>query len=72
MQVIEHDSGFMIIANYEDEFALWPADRKVPTGWRVIAYEKSGGEARALLDKLKAERRPALLRRLLENGRMRP
>jgi MbtH protein len=44
------DSPFLVLANDEGRYSLWPAFLDVPAGWRVAHDAASRDEARAFVD----------------------
>jgi uncharacterized protein YbdZ (MbtH family) len=59
---------FVVIANSEDEFAIWPvAGRALPT-WRRVSPIGRRTDCAAYIGAIESERRPAALRALLECG----
>jgi MbtH protein len=66
------DDLCFVIANCEDELALWPAARAIPAGWRPLRERASRERCLSFLQQLETERRPRVLRRLLEGAMVHP
>ncbi|ALX17007.1 antibiotic synthesis protein MbtH [Burkholderia cepacia JBK9] len=30
-----HDAVFKVVVNHEEQYAIWPDDKRVPEGWRA-------------------------------------
>jgi uncharacterized protein YbdZ (MbtH family) len=65
------DSRCRIIANCEDEYAVWPADARVPPSWRTLPIV-GVREQCLMFIRLMNEASSRLTRRVVEQGRMRP
>lgn len=38
----EDTTTYKVVINHEEQYAIWPADRKNPSGWRDVG--KRGGQ----------------------------
>ena len=70
--MVPSPAQFVVIANCEDELALWPATMPVPATWRVRSEICASSVARKLLQHMEQERRPHVVRRMVESGLMWP
>jgi len=61
-----------VIADCEDHYVVWPLTRPVLPGWHSINTVGTIEECRAYIRRVDDERRPDVLRRLVENGTMSP
>ncbi|MEU5778798.1 MbtH family protein [Streptomyces venezuelae] len=59
-------SAYRVVVNDEEQYALWPADRADPPGWRREGT--TGTRARCLrrIEEVWTDMRPASLRRLMD------
>jgi len=35
------EGRFVVLANDQDQYSLWPSRRKVPAGWKIVHAENS-------------------------------
>jgi uncharacterized protein YbdZ (MbtH family) len=70
--VDDSNERYAVIANCEDELAIWPSAGPPPGHWRVLALGRSRAECIGWLRQLDEEKRPHELRRILESKTMRP
>nr|WP_260859493.1 amino acid adenylation domain-containing protein [Streptomyces cupreus] len=52
----------VVLRNDEEQYAIWPADRRIPAGWRRIGVPASAGWCGSLVDRLWTDMRPASAR----------
>jgi uncharacterized protein YbdZ (MbtH family) len=63
---------WMVIANCEDECAVWAAARPVPPTWRGLGFQGERAVCEAFIEQLDAEKNAAALRKRCEQGVMVP
>ena len=68
----DDENRYVVIANCEDELAVWPASRAVPASWRTIVGGASRDRCVSFLQQLDSERRPDVIRRVLESHKVHP
>lgn len=69
---MENDDRYLVIANCEDELALWVASQEIPASWRPVAGAASRAECLAFLQRLDTERRASAIRSVLESHKVYP
>ncbi|WP_405597286.1 amino acid adenylation domain-containing protein [Streptomyces sp. NBC_01410] len=52
----------VVLRNDEEQYAIWPADRRIPDGWRRIGGPASAAECGSLVEHLWTDMRPASAR----------
>ena len=52
----------VVLRNDEDQYAIWPADRRVPAGWHQIGGPASAAWCGSLVDRRWTDLRPASTR----------
>ncbi|UUU20317.1 amino acid adenylation domain-containing protein [Streptomyces sp. DSM 40750] len=52
----------VVLRNDEEQYAIWPAGRRIPAGWRRIGGPESAGWCADLVDRLWTDMRPASAR----------
>ncbi|MEV7615515.1 MbtH family NRPS accessory protein [Streptomyces sp. NPDC089799] len=55
-------SRFLVVANDEEQFSLWEADRPVPAGWYPQGVPASREECLAHIERVWTDMRPLSLR----------
>ena len=57
---------YKVVANHEEQYSLWPADRENPLGWRDAG--KSGSKAKCLtyIEEVWTDMRPLSLRKKMQ------
>jgi len=53
---------FRVVANHEEQYSIWPADRTPPEGWRDMGQVGSKDECLAHIEKVWTDMRPLSLR----------
>ena len=56
---------YKAVINHEEQYSVWPADRKAPEGWRDEGTTGSLDEVHAYIRKVWTDLRPLSLRREL-------
>jgi len=52
----------VVLRNGEEQYAIWPADRRIPAGWRQVGGPSSRAWCEGLVDRLWTDMRPASAR----------
>lgn len=62
-----HDD-LKVVVNHEEQYSIWPTDRKNPLGWNDV--DKSGTKAECLdfIKEIWTDMRPLSLRKKMEEG----
>ncbi|MFF8935492.1 amino acid adenylation domain-containing protein [Streptomyces paradoxus] len=58
----ESDAPCVVLRNDEEQYAVWPADRRIPAGWQRIGGPESDTWCGALVERLWTDMRPASAR----------
>ena len=59
---VESAALCVVLSNDEEQYAIWPADRRIPAGWRRIGGPASAAWCGSLVDRLWTDMRPASAR----------
>jgi MbtH protein len=62
----EDDTIYKIVANHEEQYSIWPADRENPLGWRNAGESGSKTECLAYIKAVWTDMRPLSLRKKME------
>ena len=53
---------FVVVVNAEEQYSLWPAERPLPEGWRVVGEPAPREQCLDRIAELWTDMRPASLR----------
>jgi MbtH protein len=59
---------FLVVVNDEQQYAIWPADRDVPAGWRADGTAGDEQECAAHVDRMWTDMRPRSLREAMDHS----
>lgn len=59
---------FKVLLNGEEQYALWPAEREIPAGWRESGRSGTKAECLAYVDEVWTDLRPKSLRDAMGGG----
>ena len=57
---------YRVVANHEEQYSIWPADRDMPLGWRADGPEGPKAECLAYIKEVWTDMRPLSLRKKME------
>ena len=58
----EDTTIYMAVANDEEQYSIWPADRELPLGWHPVGTEGTKREVLAWIEEVWNDMRPKSLR----------
>jgi MbtH protein len=53
---------YSVVRNHEEQYSIWPVDRKVPAGWIAVGFEGVKESCLAHIKEVWTDMRPASLR----------
>ena len=56
----------VVVANHEEQYSIWLADRELPSGWQVAGPKGTRAECLAHIEEVWTDMRPLSLRRRME------
>ena len=56
---------YKVVINHEEQYSIWPADRRTPRGWRDIAKKGTRQQCFNHIEEVWTDMRPGNLRRKL-------
>ncbi len=59
---------FAVVANQEEQYSLWPAQRELPAGWRLMGKSGTKSECLAYVDAVWTEALPLSLRTKMQKA----
>lgn len=63
MSILDDEEAlFEVVANHEEQFSIWSAERALPAGWRAIGKKGTKKECLAYVDEVWTDMRPQSLR----------
>ena len=69
MQDDEEDSTiYQVVANDEEQYSIWPADRGLPAGWRQAGPSGPKAECLAYINEVWTDMRPLSLRKFMSDA----
>jgi MbtH protein len=67
MTTDEKDHGvYLVVANAEEQYSIWAADRPLPEGWHLAGRRGSKSECLDYIKEVWTDMRPLSLRRRLQ------
>jgi MbtH protein len=58
----DQEGTFLVLANDEDQYSLWPAFAEVPDGWRMVLPASGRADALSYVEQNWLDMRPRSLR----------
>lgn len=63
---IEDSTIYTVVANHEDQYSIWPADKDIPNGWRQAGPTGPKPECLAYIKEVWTDMRPLSLREQMD------
>ena len=60
---------YNVVANHEEQYSIWPADREMPLGWKVAGCKGTKQECLSEIEKVWTDMRPLSLRKQMDEAR---
>lgn len=58
---------FQVVINHEEQYSIWPVDRKIPPGWQAVGTKGSKAECLSYIEEVWTDMRPLSLRKKQED-----
>lgn len=69
MNTPEEDRAiYKVVANHEEQYSIWPADRENPLGWKDAGPSGSKSECLEYIKKVWTDMRPLSLRKKMQDS----
>jgi MbtH protein len=52
------DKGWTVVVNEEEQYSIWPANREVPLGWRIVGVPQPRESCLKDIERLWTDMRP--------------
>ena len=49
---------YKVVVNHEEQYSIWPIDRRIPLGWREDAKQGTQEECQNYIRKVSTDKRP--------------
>jgi MbtH protein len=63
----EEKTIYKVVINHEEQYSIWPADRKNPLGWRDAGKSGTKAECLAYIGEVWTDMRPLSLRKRVDS-----
>lgn len=64
--MFDNSKSFVVVANHEEQYSIWPVERGLPRGWREAGPSGSRDECLDYIERTWTDMRPLSLRRRME------
>lgn len=64
----DDNTMYKVVVNHEEQFSIWPADRKPPRGWMEVGRSGPKAECLAYIKEVWTDMRPLSLRKKMEDA----
>jgi MbtH protein len=64
----EDTTVYKVVMNHEEQYSIWPADRKNPDGWTDVGKTGLKPECLAYIEEVWTDMRPLSLRKRMAEG----
>ncbi|MDI1443044.1 MbtH family protein [Polyangium sp. 6x1] len=62
----DDNSNFIVVANHEEQYSIWPVEREIPAGWRAVGKTGKKSECLEYIEQVWTDMRPLSLRKQME------
>ena len=67
--VMEDTTTYKVVVNHEEQYSIWPSEKKNPLGWTATGKTGSKTECLAHIKEVWTDMRPLSLRRKWKSGK---
>ena len=64
------DTIFQVVINDEEQYSIWPKDKKIPLGWREVGKNGKKQECLDYIEEIWTDMRPLSVRRLMAETKL--
>lgn len=65
--MFDNSSSFVVVANHEEQYSIWPLGRELPQGWREAGPSGSRDECLDYIERTWTDMRPLSLRQKMDS-----
>lgn len=62
----EDTTVYTVVVNHEEQYSIWPVEKKIPLGWRQVGKIGPKGDCLAYIKEVWTDMRPLSLRKKME------
>jgi MbtH protein len=62
----EETTTYRVVVNHEEQYSIWPADKKIPLGWKDTGKAGTKTECLGYVKEVWTDMRPLSVRRQME------
>jgi MbtH protein len=62
------EETYAVVVNGEEQYSIWPDERDVPAGWRVVGKRGPKAECLQYIEEVWTDMRPLSLRKRMAEG----
>lgn len=59
------EAVYMVVVNHEEQYSIWPSERKLPAGWQPVGKKGTREECLSYVEEIWADMRPLSLRKIM-------
>lgn len=67
----EDTTTYRVVVNHEEQYSIWPADKKIPLGWKDTGKAGTKTECLGYVKEMWTDMRPLSVRRQMERAEKR-
>lgn len=64
----DEEATFHVVMNHEEQYSIWPAQRDIPSGWKMVGKTGKKAECLAYIEEVWTDMRPLSLRQKMEEA----
>jgi len=64
----EVEINYIVVANHEEQYSIWPDYKEIPKGWRSVGKSGPKGECMNYIKEVWVDMRPLSLRQAMEKS----
>ena len=62
----DNTTVYEVVVNHEEQYSIWPADREVPAGWKLVGFRGVKADCLAHINEVWTDMRPLSLRKEMD------
>ncbi|MBU6463205.1 MAG: MbtH family NRPS accessory protein [Bradyrhizobium sp.] len=59
---------YLVVVNAEEQYSIWPVDKKMPAGWSAVGKQGSKSECLESVEEVWTDMRPLTLRQRMDGA----
>ena len=62
----DDETVYAVVINHEEQYSIWPQDRKIPMGWKEVGMSGTKKECLDYIEEVWTDMRPLSLRKQMD------